>query len=520
MKTEIYEIINNLNIDIDNLDYSDINLITNQVFNALYQVNNNIEYSVVYSNVINIIDKINKDTIQDEIVAKFDKFRHQIDLLKQVKNENIKNIEIVENMEKQILFEKVKHIKSLFQPAQRQPEWYAMRETLFTASTDIYDILFGNPNKVILKKCGQGNAFTGNRYTWHGNKYEDIAIGIYESRYQRKVWEFGLIRHPKITVLGASPDGITTCGRMVEIKCPSGRKINGHIKPVYFCQMQTQLEVCDLDVCDFFECNIIEYNSYDDYKKDVYDPDFVDYLDIIPPRLNNGFIKLPNDRRTEHGLEKGMIGSYGNHPGNMTHIYPPFSLSSDEQYKWLLNKQTEMKKDGINLIIDFWYLETSSLNIVNRDKEWWEKHNVTQKLYNTWGKIEDARKIENGTDKYLSTSAYNKKYNIDQGITVDLTDLWEEEKFDLLKKQKHIEKSNEITELSKYLLDNSDDDFTIVEPKKNKIKKKIKVTKKVKKTKIVKKIKIKKKSNKDIESTIDEDVMEMIGTLQIDYDSD
>jgi len=414
-------------------------------------------------------------------------------------------------MKKQILFEKVKHIKSLFQPAQRQPEWYEMRETLFTASTDIYDILFGNPNKVILKKCGEGKPFTGNKYTWHGNKYEDIAIGIYESRYQRKVWEFGLIRHPKITVLGASPDGITTCGRMVEIKCPSGRKINGHIKPVYFCQMQTQLEVCDLDVCDFFECNIIEYRSYDDYKKDIYDPEFVDFLDIIPPRLNNGFVKLPNDSRTEHGLEKGMIGSYGNDPGSMSHIYPPFNVSSDEQYKWLLQKQTEMKMEGIDLNIDFWYLETSSLNIVNRDKEWWKKHNVTQKLYDTWAKIEDARKTKNGTDQYLSTSEYNKKYNIDQGVTIDLTDLWGEDE-----NKKVIDKENEIIELSKCLLD-SDDDFTITEPEPKKKVKKVKVVKKIKK---VKKVKVKKKSSKDAELTLDDDIMGMIGTLQIDIDSD
>ena len=516
LENKVNEIIKNLNVDLNDLNNNDLNLLTNQTFNALYQINNNIEYCTVYSSVINVVNRINKKETDDEIKNKFHKFRHQLDLLDQVKQENFKNIETINDVQKQIIFEKVKHLKSLFQPEQRSPEWYKIRETLCTASADTYDIIMGNQKKVILKKCGLGTPFHGNKYTWHGNKYEDIAIGIYESRYNREVWEFGLIQHPTINCLGASPDGITTCGRMLEIKCPSGRKINGHIKPVYFCQMQTQMEVCDLDVCDFFEANIIQYRSYDEYKKDEYiedidDPDYIPYLDIIPMKLDNGFIKVPNDRRTSDGLEKGMIGSYGPHPGDMKHIFPPFHVSSREQYKWMMNKKEEFAKKDIELIIDYWYCQTTSLNIVKRDRKWWSDKKITEKLYDTWDKIYEARKTENGTDKYLSTKKYNEKYNIDQGTTVDLSNLFGDEDNN---KQTNL-LTNEI-KLDECLLF-SDDDFTINEPKPKKKIKKIK-KKKIKKIKKVKKIK-KKKVIKNAETSLDTEVIQMMSELCIS-DSD
>ena len=520
LENKVNKVIKNLNVDLNDLNNSDLNLLTNQTFNALYQIDNNIDYCTVYSSVINVVNRVNKKESDNEIINKFHKFRHQLDLLEQVKQENLKNIGAINNIQKQIIFEKVKHLKSLFQPEQRTPEWYKIRETLCTASADTYDIITNHQNKVILKKCGLGKPFNGNKYTWHGNKYEDIAIGIYESRYNREVWEFGLIKHPIIDCLGASPDGITTCGRMLEIKCPSGRKINGHIKPVYFCQMQTQMEVCDLEVCDFFEANIVQYRSYNEYKKDQYindidDPDYLPYLDIIPMKLDNGHIKVPNDRRTSEGLEKGMIGSYGPHPGDMKHIFPPFNVSSNEQYKWMMDKKEEYSKKGIELIIDYWYCQTTSLNIVKRDRKWWADKKLTEKLYDTWDKIYEARKTVNGTDKYLSTREYNKKYNIDQGTTVDLSNLFGDED------TKSINLLTDDIKLDECMLF-SDDDFVIDEPKK-KIKKvkKVKKIKNVKKIKIVKKKKKKKKKKiiKNIETSLDTEVIQMMDELCI-CDSD
>jgi hypothetical protein len=57
-----------------------------------------------------------------------------------------------------------------------------------------------------------------------------------------------------VPYLGASPDGITEDGVMVEIKCPWRRKINGEIPLQYYYQIQGQLAVCALEECDYFEC--------------------------------------------------------------------------------------------------------------------------------------------------------------------------------------------------------------------------------------------------------------------------
>jgi hypothetical protein len=104
-----------------------------------------------------------------------------------------------------------------------------------------------------------------------GNKYESVAVLIYEYRNNVKVLEFGCLKHPFINFLGASPDGITEDGIMLEIKCPSTREITGIPPPYYWCQVQGQLEVCELDRCDFLECKIKEYDGEEEYLNDNYD---------------------------------------------------------------------------------------------------------------------------------------------------------------------------------------------------------------------------------------------------------
>ena len=47
--------------------------------------------------------------------------------------------------------------------------------------------------------------------------------------------------------MGASPDGITDDGVMVEIKCPPKRKFTKTVPPHYKMQVLGQLEVCNLD---------------------------------------------------------------------------------------------------------------------------------------------------------------------------------------------------------------------------------------------------------------------------------
>lgn len=151
---------------------------------------------------------------------------------------------------------------------QRTPEWYAAREQLITAS-DAAQALgcakFGSQKQFFAKKCGyEKETFNANvpPLKW-GTMYEAVACDAYSLRMGTRVYEFGLLHHPTIPFLGASPDGINELGVMVEIKCPYKRKINGEIPMQYYYQVQGQLEVTSLRSCDYMECEIQEYSDWD-----------------------------------------------------------------------------------------------------------------------------------------------------------------------------------------------------------------------------------------------------------------
>ena len=111
----------------------------------------------------------------------------------------------------QSMREQVQHLMTLQQPAQRTPEWYAMRKTRLTASdlaTALGESKYNTRFSLLEKKIGMGKKFTGNFATEWGVKYEPVATEIYERRNGVCVVEFGLLPHPTISFLGASPDGI------------------------------------------------------------------------------------------------------------------------------------------------------------------------------------------------------------------------------------------------------------------------------------------------------------------------
>lgn len=163
-----------------------------------------------------------------------------------------------------------------YQPAQLTKDWYDLRNNMLTASSDIgvitklsYDHKTAKSQRehehlldiLVLKKCGIDiKKFTGNALTLYGQKFEQIVSNIYCHKTKSMQIEFGLLKHNKYPFIGASPDGISPNGLMIEIKCPQRRQITGNVPSNYWCQMQVQLEVCDLDVCDFVEC---QFNTMD-----------------------------------------------------------------------------------------------------------------------------------------------------------------------------------------------------------------------------------------------------------------
>lgn len=155
---------------------------------------------------------------------------------------------------------KVSKLLTQEQYQQRTPEWYEVREGMLTASDvaaalDIkpYESYRGSPRKELLKKKLEKTPFS-NMFTAHGNEYEDVARRKFEDATGESVLEFGLLVHPEHKWLGASPDGVTVSGKVVEIKCPISRPIiAGEVPHHYFPQVQIVMEVCDLEETVFIQ---------------------------------------------------------------------------------------------------------------------------------------------------------------------------------------------------------------------------------------------------------------------------
>lgn len=158
----------------------------------------------------------------------------------------------------ELVHPQVQRLLAVPQYAQRTPEWYAIRKTLMTASNAAaaigikpYESFRGDPREECLNQIVTGS-FKGNVATRHGSEHEDMVRDRLCEITGEVALEFGLIVHPKYPWLAASPDGITTSGRMIEIKCPMYREIiPGHVPHHYYPQIQTQMEVCDLNFCIF-----------------------------------------------------------------------------------------------------------------------------------------------------------------------------------------------------------------------------------------------------------------------------
>lgn len=280
-------------------------------------------------------------------------------------------------------------LRDIPQPVQKSSEWYTMRETMVSAS-DWGTILGINPysksEKVLLNKCGENTFFTNSNMDW-GNKYEDVAVKIYEHRNQVQVWEFGCIRHPFISFLGASPDGITPNGVMLEIKCPPKRPIDGIPPEYYWCQVQGQLEVAELDRCDFLECNLKEYEHEDAYVEDNF----------------NG-----NNLLNSFGNEKGMIAEYyRKKEKTYFYEYSPVCIMGEELDNWkktMLNKH----RSNDNLLFStftYWYLQDVSCVPIYRNQEWF--NNIAKPtLTEFWNNVLKYRELGLET---LKLDIQNKK---------------------------------------------------------------------------------------------------------------
>ena len=150
---------------------------------------------------------------------------------------------------------------------QRSEEWFAARLGKVTASK-VADVMAKTKTGysatretymtqlVCERLSGQKAESFTNAAIQHGIDTEPLARSAYEAYADVMVEEVGFVPHPKITMAGASPDGLVGLFGMLEIKAP---QTNTHIDTLlteviptkYYAQMQWQMVCAQRQWCDF-----------------------------------------------------------------------------------------------------------------------------------------------------------------------------------------------------------------------------------------------------------------------------
>lgn len=251
------------------------------------------------------------------------------------------------------------------QVQQRTPEWYAETRNLLTGSE--VGSLFKGPGawNALVRAKAEGQPLEGprgpprlavmrsetNPMDW-GTRYEPCVKGYLEKSLGATIQDLGRIKHRTLPQLAVSPDGLFTSardlelvGRLVEIKCPKSRLIDGKILNEYWCQMQWQMEICDRPACEFVE---------------------VQFKEVI------------GESRDASALDRGWITLQTN-------------VETDEnRYIYASDPTPPLQEDQwANLETYEWELTALRRQTVLRDREWFEKHRPTFEKF--WKDVAEAR---------------------------------------------------------------------------------------------------------------------------------
>jgi len=267
----------------------------------------------------------------------------------------------------------MEHIKAILKELrerplikQRTPEWFKLRENRLTAS-DLYDAI-KSPLSLAKRKL-KGVTYNSSAIPalkW-GTMYEPMATRIYANIIKKEIFEFGLVINDEIKNFGASPDGITEDGVMIEIKCPIKRKIiDGVIPDKYYYQIQGQLAVCNLKDCDYIECEFSEFESEEEYLSGVEEVE--DYRDGIIAEM-----KIKNDY--------------------------DYKYSTDNQNAKTTIKEMKSYKDkGYRLI--YWKLNLINIQKVSFDETKWNNE-IVKKIHNFHDVYMKEKKEYNSLNQFI-----------------------------------------------------------------------------------------------------------------------
>jgi putative phage-type endonuclease len=306
---------------------------------------------------------------------------------------------------------------------QLSPEWFAVRPSMITASSassllvrdsktcdsyiqaysleDTFDKNgkccnpYSSKTQYFLERC-IGSKFKGSMATFWGQKYEQVASDIYSKSNNKNILEFGLLTHSEHNWIGASPDGITECGIMLEIKCPYRRKITG-IPPFYYWQQcQIQLEVCDLDICDFAEFEFVEFESESEWVDDT----VLEY----PVKFKGLYIQIEN-----------ILPDGSSAPQDNQYFYPDKNLIDDVvgSINWANETMRSLSKNNnTNASICYWKIFNYCITRIHRDPVWFNA--VLVDFQKEWNRLAYYKRDSNY--KHLVSS---KKRKIEEN-TIDI----------------------------------------------------------------------------------------------------
>lgn len=134
---------------------------------------------------------------------------------------------------------------------QRSAEWHAQRKMRITGSR-IGAILGLSPwqkaddvlRAMVREYHGAESEFKGNIATEHGQHHETAAMLCFMRKTGLQVEQCGFFEYGDR--MGASPDGLTSDGGVLELKVPYGLRKGGEFKPLaeqphYFAQLQMEM---------------------------------------------------------------------------------------------------------------------------------------------------------------------------------------------------------------------------------------------------------------------------------------
>lgn len=264
--------------------------------------------------------------------------------------------------------DKIQKILTCPQIPQRTLEWYQQGQRILTASefATIYGSERSYANLVVAKatpfqprSIDLGNrsaCMTANMgpFDW-GIRFEPVVKQVFEPFWKVTIADCGRITHSLDSNLAASPDGIFSTAedpsmlcRLIEIKCPISRPIGQGIPFEYWCQMQIQMEVCDVDECQYIEV-----------------------------KLNSAQAKKPMIEVTEPPFARGELYILEKDEGFYTYAYTSDLRDTLIQQGYVLKETVPWS------IVDYF------TEVVKRDKKWFESTAFLRETF--WKNVEHAK---------------------------------------------------------------------------------------------------------------------------------